>query len=150
MYKDLWRSEVLELYYLLTETFMVKWVQNTGCFQLRKKKVTVPPRRLLEQLKWVLDVSPVVIIIWRKFLTELFLQEFYFLFLEILTSKQMIQVSLFSYVKNFCQSNDNNCTEVRFASFFSGGFITAIVGNPPKRRLVKRTSVNWANELFPA
>ena len=27
------------------------------------------------------------------------------------------------------------CTEVRFASFFSGGFITAIVVNPPERKL---------------
>ena len=32
--------------------------------------------------------------------------------------------------------------QVRFASFFSGGFITAIVVNPPKRRLAKRTSVH--------
>jgi hypothetical protein len=33
------------------------------------------------------------------------------------------------------------CTEVRFASFLSGGFITAIVVNPPERKLAKRTSV---------
>jgi hypothetical protein len=32
-------------------------------------------------------------------------------------------------------------TEVRFASFFSGGFITAIVVIPPERKLAKRTSV---------
>ena len=32
-------------------------------------------------------------------------------------------------------------TEVRFSSFFSGGFITAIVVNPPERKLAKRTSV---------
>ena len=31
-------------------------------------------------------------------------------------------------------------TEVRFFSFFSGGFITAIV-NSPERKLAKRTSV---------
>ena len=36
-----------------------------------------------------------------------------------------------------------HCTEVPFASFFSGGFITAIVVNPPERRLAKRTSVHW-------
>jgi hypothetical protein len=30
-----------------------------------------------------------------------------------------------------------HCTEVRFASFLSGGFITAIVVNPPKG--------NWQN-----
>ena len=32
-------------------------------------------------------------------------------------------------------------TEVRFVSFLSGGFITAIVVNPPERKLAKRTSV---------
>ena len=35
------------------------------------------------------------------------------------------------------------CTKMRFASFFSGGFITAIVVNPPERKLEKRTSVQW-------
>jgi len=32
-------------------------------------------------------------------------------------------------------------TEVHFASLFSGGFITAIVVNPPERKLAKHTSV---------
>ena len=32
-------------------------------------------------------------------------------------------------------------TEMRFASFFSGGFITVIVVNPPEWKLPKRTSV---------
>ena len=35
------------------------------------------------------------------------------------------------------------CTEVRFASFLSSEFITAIVVNPPERNLAKRTSVQW-------
>ena len=35
------------------------------------------------------------------------------------------------------------CTEVHFASFLSGGFITAIVVNPPERKLAKNTSVQW-------
>ena len=35
-----------------------------------------------------------------------------------------------------------HCTEVRFARFLSGGFITAIVVNPPERKLAKRTSVH--------
>ena len=30
-----------------------------------------------------------------------------------------------------------------FASFLSGGFITAIVVNPPESKLAKRTSVHW-------
>ena len=34
-----------------------------------------------------------------------------------------------------------HCTEVCFASFLSGVFITAIVVNPPERKLAKRTSV---------
>ena len=33
------------------------------------------------------------------------------------------------------------CIEVRFVSLFSGRFITAIVVNPPERKLAKRTSV---------
>ena len=36
------------------------------------------------------------------------------------------------------------CTKVRFASFLSGGFINAIVVNPPERKLVKRTFVHCA------
>ena len=32
------------------------------------------------------------------------------------------------------------CTEVHFANFFFGGFITAIAVNPPERKLVKRTT----------
>ena len=39
-------------------------------------------------------------------------------------------------------SNFGHCTEVHFASFLSGGFITAIVVNPPERKLTKRTSVH--------
>ena len=31
------------------------------------------------------------------------------------------------------QTQAKHCTEVRFSSFFSGGFITAIVVNPLKR-----------------
>ena len=42
-------------------------------------------------------------------------------------------------------SQFRNCTEVRFASFFSGGFISVIVVNPPERRLAKRTFVDWIN-----
>ena len=38
-----------------------------------------------------------VTLLWQKFLCEPFLQKYYFLFLENLTSKQMVQVSLFSY-----------------------------------------------------
>ena len=46
-------------------------------------------------------------------------------------------------------SNDRtlHCTEVRFASFLSGGFIAAIVVNPPERKLAKRTSVQWFADL---
>ena len=51
------------------------------------------------------------------------------------------------------QQDDYGCgvsdfTEVRFASFLSGGFITAIVVNLPGRKLVKRTSVNWSDPLI--
>ena len=35
-----------------------------------------------------------------------------------------------------------HCTEVRFASSLSGGFITAIVVNPPEKNLAKCISVH--------
>ena len=38
-----------------------------------------------------------------------------------------------------------HCTEVRFTSFLSCGFITAIVVNPPEKNLTKRTSVHWTS-----
>ena len=39
------------------------------------------------------------------------------------------------------------CTEVCFASFLSGGFITTIVVNPPERKLAERTSVQLVADL---
>ena len=39
------------------------------------------------------------------------------------------------------------CTEVHFVSLLSGGFITAIVVNPPERKLVKRTSVHCTHNI---
>ena len=39
-----------------------------------------------------------------------------------------------------------HCTEVRFASFFSGGFTTMTVLNPPERKLAKRTTVHWVEK----
>ena len=37
-----------------------------------------------------------------------------------------------------------DCTEVRFASFFSGGFTTMAVINSPERKFAKRISVDWS------
>ena len=39
----------------------------------------------------------------------------------------------------------SQCTEVRFASFLSGGFITAIVVNSLERKLANRTSVQCSD-----
>ena len=36
-----------------------------------------------------------------------------------------------------------HCTEVHFATFHSGGFITVIVSNSQERKLTKCTSVQW-------
>ena len=55
--------------------------------------------------------------------------------IEIVSETKMILYNVLS-----------NCTEVRFASFLSGGFITAIVVNPPERKLAKRTSVNCTDK----
>ena len=41
-----------------------------------------------------------------------------------------------------------HCTEVRFASFFSGGFITAIVVNSPERKLAKHNSVHCISSKY--
>ena len=40
-------------------------------------------------------------------------------------------------------------TEVRFASFLSGGFTTMTVINPPEKKLAKRTSVQLPNLVQP-
>jgi len=38
------------------------------------------------------------------------------------------------------------CTEVRFASFLSGGFTNMVVINPPEKKLAKRTFVQCSLE----
>ena len=40
------------------------------------------------------------------------------------------------------------CREMRFSSFISGGFITAIVVNPPERKLSKCTSVQCTSSTW--
>ena len=40
-----------------------------------------------------------------------------------------------------------HCTEVRFGSLLSSGFITAIVVNLPERKMAKCTSVRWLSGL---
>ena len=40
------------------------------------------------------------------------------------------------------------CTEMRFASFLCGGFITAIAVNPPEWKLAKRTSVHCVDHII--
>ena len=41
-------------------------------------------------------------------------------------------------------------TEMRFVNFFSGGFINAIIINPPERKLEKRTSVHCVVQCTPS
>ena len=36
------------------------------------------------------------------------------------------------------------CTDVRFASFLSGGFTTMAVLNPPEKKLTNHTYVQWS------
>ena len=47
---------------------------------------------------------------------------------------------LFNFPK--LQFDCTHCTEVRFSSFFSVGFATMVVINPPETKLGKRTSVH--------
>ena len=44
-------------------------------------------------------------------------------------------------------SHHLQCTEVRFVSFLSGGFMPAIVVNPPERKLAKRTFLHWVESI---
>ena len=43
-----------------------------------------------------------------------------------------------------------HCTEMRFASFLSGGFTTMTVINPPEKKLGKRTSVHCNDASYKA
>jgi hypothetical protein len=51
------------------------------------------------------------------------------------------KVSLTKDFYSFGRNISAQCTEVRFASFLSGGFTIIAVINPPERKLAKRTSV---------
>ena len=53
------------------------------------------------------------------------------------TGKMHLCAAIWAYVYK------NGPTEVRFVSFFSGGFTTMAVMNPPEKKLEKRTSVHW-------
>ena len=55
-----------------------------------------------------------------------------------LSKKSFTRFALQSECCNF-----NQCTEVRFASFLSGGFTTMAVINPPEKKLANHTSVHW-------
>ena len=71
---------------------------------------------------------------------------------------QFIDVKQCSFVKSevvvsnqdlhFLKKHFDHCTEVRFSSFFSGGFTTITVINPPERKLAKRTSVQWSGTYY--
>ena len=52
--------------------------------------------------------------------------------------------SLFKHVHMLPVYLDLHYTEVRFASFLSGEFITAIVVNPPERKLEKHLCVHYS------
>ena len=49
-----------------------------------------------------------------------------------------------------CQYHDViiQCTEMRFGSFLSGGFITAIVVNPPEKKLAKRRMISYPDIII--
>ena len=59
-------------------------------------------------------------------------------------SERLLVMSTFCV---FLHPMDNaQCTKVRFARFLSGGFITAIVVNPPERKLAKHISVQCSED----
>ena len=58
--------------------------------------------RLIKEAKIMLQIDSFLSSFWRKFLMESLIQKCFFLFLEILTSKQMLQALLILYfVKDF-------------------------------------------------
>ena len=58
-------------------------------------------------------------------------------------STEVIQLPQMIYYAPF-----NHCTEVRFASFLSGGFTTMAIINPLERKLTKRISVKCVDYLL--
>ena len=68
-------------------------------------------------------------------------------------NQQRGQISIKSYGHTELHRKIYQRTEVRFASFLPGGFITDIVVNPPESKLAKRTSVQWcdtSSNILPA
>ena len=68
----------------------------------------------------------------------------------IMSWERYVRICMVSKVETICFPSGvlaYQCTEVRFASLLSGGFITAIVVNPPERKLANRTSVQWWKNL---
>jgi hypothetical protein len=51
-------------------------------------------------------------------------------------------------IERYISSWPVQCTKVRFASFLSGGFIAAIVVNPPERKLANAPLWNYTVRLF--
>ena len=65
------------------------------------------------------------------------------------TIMYLARKTMFSFVSWSKQKAKHclHCTEVRFASFLSDGFITGIVVNPLERKLGKCTFVYWNEKL---
>ena len=83
-----------------------------------------------------------VVLIYHRFITNTYIK---------LTKSSDIHIIFLQITINFnlwTRSHPNHCTEVRFSSFLSSGFNTAIVVNPPKRKLAKCTSVHCALPQF--
>ena len=56
---------------------------------------------------------------------------------------RLILLRVGSYTSSYGLSPRHSTEQVLLSSFFSGGFITAIVVNSPEGKLAKRTSVQW-------
>ena len=68
-----------------------------------------------------------------------------FKFWKILEGKNSFFAGIYHIIWA-CLLRPNKCTEVRFASFLSGGFTTMAVINPPERKLAKRISLKWRTD----
>ena len=69
-----------------------------------------------------------------------------FISASIWKNKQNLKIILILPTAIEMASNFGHCTDVRFASFLSGGFITTIVVNSPERKLAKCTSVHCSRK----
>ena len=119
---------------IVVEVSCSHWNMDKLCPKKLWRRVSVshhPCVRASEKSSDWLKPSSMLSSFWQKFLTEPFLQKYYFLFLEILNKKENKEASTICFeikiqrkrkynfwrngsFKNFCQNDDNNWADIWF------------------------------------